>query len=86
MTIMPTLLPLLLLLLLPLLRLQIQFYNFNRPSFAENTGHFSAMVWKDSVTIGCAANLRCRFKTWICQFTPPGERGSAIINHLKAVQ
>jgi hypothetical protein len=31
------------------------------------------MVWKDSVTIGCAANLRCRFKTWICQFTPPGE-------------
>ncbi|WIA37933.1 hypothetical protein OEZ86_001310 [Tetradesmus obliquus] len=51
---------------------EIQFYNFARPSFAENTGHFSALVWKDSQRIGCAANLRCRFKTWICQFTPPG--------------
>ncbi|KAF6253115.1 CAP domain-containing protein [Scenedesmus sp. NREL 46B-D3] len=51
---------------------EIKFYNFNRPSFAENTGHFTTMVWKDSNRIGCAANMRCRFKTWICQFTPPG--------------
>lgn len=52
---------------------QIQFYNFAAPGFAENTGHFSALVWKDTNRIGCAANLRCRFKTWICQFTPAGE-------------
>eukprot|EP00775_Hariotina_reticulata_P009864 gene9864-10022_t len=51
---------------------EIRFYRFMRPGFAENTGHFTMMVWKDAAKIGCAANLRCSFKTWICQFTPPG--------------
>lgn len=30
------------------------------------------MIWGSANKIGCAANLRCRFKTWICQMTPPG--------------
>lgn len=54
-------------------RLQIHFYNFNAPGFAENTGHFTQMIWADVSKIGCAANLRCNFKTWICQFTPAGD-------------
>lgn len=51
---------------------QIQFYNFNAPGFAENTGHMTQLIWAAAGKIGCAANLRCSFKTWICQFTPAG--------------
>jgi hypothetical protein len=55
------------------LPLQIQFYNFDYGQFATNTGHFTQLMWRDSVTIGCAANLRCAYKTYICQYTPGGE-------------
>lgn len=58
---------------------QIQFYNFNAPGFAENTGHFTQLIWRDTAKIGCAANLRCSFRTWICQFTPAGRSRVVVI-------
>jgi hypothetical protein len=53
---------------------QIQFYNFEVGGFAENTGHFTQLIWRDSVRIGCAANLRCAYKTYICQYQVPGQQ------------
>ncbi|EQL31142.1 hypothetical protein RJZ56_006468 [Blastomyces dermatitidis] len=29
-------------------------FNFNRPSFTHETGHFSQLVWKGTRTVGCA--------------------------------
>lgn len=57
---------------------QIQFYNFEVGGFAENTGHFTQLIWRDSVRIGCAANLRCAYKTYICQYQAPGQQRAAV--------
>lgn len=57
---------------------QIQFYNFEVGGFAENTGHFTQLIWRDSVRIGCAANLRCAYKTYICQYQAPGQQWVAV--------
>ena len=32
-------------------------YNFKHPGFTEETGHFSQLVWKTSVTVGCGRRL-----------------------------
>ncbi|EPE08719.1 scp-like extracellular protein [Ophiostoma piceae UAMH 11346] len=32
-------------------------YNFKNPGFTEETGHFSQLVWKTSVTVGCGRRL-----------------------------
>lgn len=31
---------------------EIQNYNFNRPGFSPNTGHFTQVVWKTSKELG----------------------------------
>lgn len=29
-------------------------YDYNKPGFSGDTGHFTQMVWKDTTAIGCA--------------------------------
>ncbi|ODH48270.1 hypothetical protein GX48_05578 [Paracoccidioides brasiliensis] len=59
-------------------------FNFNKPRFTHETGHFSQLVWKGTKTMGCArfdcgkANPRDRDDDaahgWyvVCQYFPPG--------------
>lgn len=46
-------------------------YNYEKPGFAEATGHFTQVVWKGSTYVGCA-RIDCRKSTLdICLATPP---------------
>jgi len=40
---------------------EVKLYNYNSPGFSMQTGHFTAMVWKDSkeLGIGCAIANGC---------------------------
>ncbi len=51
---------------------QIADYNFTRPSFRPATSHLTQLLWLDTTHAGCAINPDCQFKTYICQYTPPG--------------
>ncbi|CAK7231600.1 hypothetical protein SBRCBS47491_007988 [Sporothrix bragantina] len=55
-------------------------YNYNSPGFTEATGHFTQLVWKDSLTVGCGRKL-CGGKAdgskstgWflVCEYWPRG--------------
>ncbi|KAJ4393099.1 hypothetical protein N0V93_002306 [Gnomoniopsis smithogilvyi] len=48
-------------------------YNYSNPSFSEETGHFTQLVWKDTTTVGCGSRL-CGIKAWylVCEYWPRG--------------
>ncbi len=50
-----------------------QNYNFNRPGFGSNTGHFTQTVWIASKRIGFgSAPVATYGHVYVAQFDPPG--------------
>lgn len=50
-------------------------YDYNNPVFAENTGHFTQLVWVDSVELGCAytqATDSAGTYYLACEYSPAG--------------
>ncbi|KAL1802880.1 hypothetical protein DCAR_0934462 [Daucus carota subsp. sativus] len=53
-----------------------QYYDYNSNSCAqgEQCGHYTQVVWRDSVRLGCA-RVQCRNNGWwfiTCNYSPPG--------------
>lgn len=52
-------------------------YNFNKPGFSEQTGHFTQLVWRDTTSVGCGRQ-NCNGENgtpgWyvVCEYYPPG--------------
>ncbi|MBK9037309.1 MAG: hypothetical protein IPL61_39710 [Myxococcales bacterium] len=47
-------------------------YDWRRPGFGMKTGHFTQVVWKDTVAVGCAVVTCGSLDTWVCNYDPPG--------------
>ncbi len=49
-------------------------YDYDNPGFSSAVGHFTQVVWKGTIEIGCALKTDCSKwpTTWICQYNPPG--------------
>ncbi|KAI8129994.1 Golgi-associated plant pathogenesis-related protein 1 [Lucilia cuprina] len=51
---------------------EIKNYNFNKPGFSSNTGHFTQVVWKTSKELGVGIVNRAN-RTWVvCNYDPAG--------------
>lgn len=55
---------------------EVKNYNYNKPGFAGNTGHFTALVWKSTTKVGCGVktcnNLGKGVKLYTCSYAPFG--------------
>lgn len=52
---------------------EIKDYNFNKPGFNSNTGHFTQVVWVDSVELGVAkATAKNGMQFVVARYFPPG--------------
>lgn len=59
---------------------EIQKYSFSQPGFSSETGHFTQVVWKESIQLGCGAAQGKTTKNGInynafyvvCRYNPPG--------------
>lgn len=53
-------------------------YDYANPRFITGTGHFTQIIWKGTVSVGCARVTGCgpehslNANTWVCQYDPPG--------------
>ncbi|MBK9037308.1 MAG: hypothetical protein IPL61_39705 [Myxococcales bacterium] len=47
-------------------------YDWRRPGFGMKTGHFTQVVWKDTIAVGCAVVTCGSLDTWVCNYDPPG--------------
>ena len=58
-------------------------YNFSRPGYSVETGHFTQLVWKETTKLGCALG-NCSKPLWVCQYSPAGNTLNYQKNVLKA--
>ena len=47
-------------------------YDFDKPGFAANTGHFTQIVWKSTKKIGCGFGKKGSKMYVVCQYYPAG--------------
>ena len=47
-------------------------YDFRNPAFSMRSGHFTQVVWKDTMAVGCAQVTCGRLDTWVCNYDPAG--------------
>ncbi|KAK6508778.1 hypothetical protein TWF481_003548 [Arthrobotrys musiformis] len=54
---------------------EVSKYDFNNPGFSSETGHFTAVVWKNTKQIGCAYVKNCSGglpNMLFCEYSPAG--------------
>ncbi len=53
-------------------------YDYSKPGFSSATGHFTQLLWRGTVEVGCGHAERCGPEgsamehVWVCQYNPPG--------------
>ena len=51
---------------------EVSAYDYSRPGFAMNTGHFTQVVWAGSTELGCGVAVCNGGETWVCNYSPAG--------------
>ncbi|CAO3693401.1 unnamed protein product [Rhizopus stolonifer] len=55
---------------------EVKDYNYNKPGFSMDTGHFTQIVWKATTEVGCGVtacdNLGKGSKLYTCSYKEPG--------------
>lgn len=51
---------------------EVDLYDFARPGFAMDTGHFTQVIWRGSTHVGCGRSECDGMTTWVCNYDPPG--------------
>lgn len=51
---------------------EVQNYNFSSPGFANNTGHFTQLVWKGTTHVGIGKAVRGSTTFVVANYVPPG--------------
>jgi hypothetical protein len=52
---------------------EVSAYDYSKPGYSMNTGHFTQVVWKDTTAVGCAlAECPGGFNLYACEYEPAG--------------
>lgn len=51
---------------------EIEHYDFKRPGFSMDAGHFTQLVWVATRRVGCSSVECGGGELWVCNYDPPG--------------
>jgi pathogenesis-related protein 1 len=51
---------------------EVGVYDFSRPGFSMQAGHFTQVVWKGTSFVGCGKASCPSMDIWVCNYDPPG--------------
>lgn len=51
---------------------EVAAYDFRRPGFGMNTGHFTQVVWRGTTQLGCGTATCNGMSLWVCNYDPAG--------------
>lgn len=54
---------------------EYKMYNYSRPGYSAEIGHFAQLVWKETERVGCAlvsGTKSCSGNVFVCHYDPPG--------------
>ena len=51
---------------------EIDSYDFKKPGFSMETGHFTQLVWTATTELGCGVVSCGGGEIWVCRYNPPG--------------
>uniref|UniRef100_A0AAF5I0I2 SCP domain-containing protein n=2 Tax=Strongyloides stercoralis TaxID=6248 RepID=A0AAF5I0I2_STRER len=51
---------------------EVKMHDFGKNQFSFGTGHFTALVWKDTTKVGCGIYLKTGDLYVVCKYTPAG--------------
>ncbi|XP_055379617.1 uncharacterized protein LOC129610872 [Condylostylus longicornis] len=51
---------------------EVKSYDFNNPDFSKDTGHFTQLIWRDTIELGTAVVVRGSDMIVVCNYNPPG--------------
>lgn len=51
---------------------EVRDYDFSKPVFGMNTGHFTQVVWRATERIGCGVARCANAELWVCNYDPYG--------------
>jgi uncharacterized protein YkwD len=51
---------------------EVELYDFDRPDFSMETGHFTQVVWRGTRELGCAQTSCDGIDIWVCNYAPAG--------------
>lgn len=54
---------------------EVKSYNFSKPGFSMNTGHFTQVVWVESTHMGAAKASQGSHCYVVANYLPPGNKG-----------
>jgi len=57
-------------------------YDYTKPGFGFDTGHFTALVWRATTQVGCASKVCPKWTTYVCNYDPPGNVDGGFQNNV----
>jgi hypothetical protein len=62
---------------------EIDRYNYKKPGFSMEAGHFTQLVWVGTRRLGCASVKCGGGELWVCNYDPAGNMHGAFGKHVK---
>lgn len=62
---------------------EVEQYDFGRPGFSMQTGHFTQLVWAGSTELGCGVTECNGREIWVCNYSPIGNMAGDFPENVK---
>jgi len=61
---------------------EIKQYNYSKPGFSFQAGHFTQVIWRATTELGCGRSVCRGAEIWVCNYAPAGNVQGGFRRHV----